>query len=263
VLIPYRAAWMLFGAALAQHLTLARTLESFILTYVHRPTGGVFGTTEARDAGSGEICFDSTAQVCAALCVAGNVTEASRLGDFLRRLWTAQPDPDRRLLCTWHTDEYLVTDFDSKQARFHSIEWDQPQQFLYKIGLLARAFALLGSRTGSPSYLALAEDVHRKSIERSPDVWKNTLAHKLGWSAHTLFYLSRRPEYLTDACNVADRLVELQQPDGGYAYPEFLPPYDTVPNELRCNYGEQFSTWIAYARNLLSVTVEDTASAVA
>jgi hypothetical protein len=50
---------------------------------------------------------------------------------------------------------------------------------------------------------------------------------------------------------MADRLVGLQQPDGAYDYPEALPPYDQVSDVLKCNYGEQFTTWIAYARSLL------------
>jgi hypothetical protein len=250
-LVPYRAAWFLLGAVLSQHFTLARWLESWILPYLHRPTGGVFGTTEARHAGHGEICFDSTTHVCAVLCVAGNIAEAARIGDFLRRLVAAQPEPNRRFFCTWHTDGRLMTEFDSKQARNHAIAWESPQQYLYKVGLLVRAFALLYARTNEAAYLDLAESLHRNAIDRSPDVWRNTVSHKLGWSAHTLWLITRKREYVSDACNMADRLVDLQQPDGGYDYPEFLPPYDQVPDVLKCNYGEQFTTWIAYARSLL------------
>lgn len=250
-LIPYRAAWMMMAAQYGEQLHLATWLERWLMRFQHPGTGGLFGTEAEREAGAGEICFDSTTNACAAMCLSGNITEAVRMGVFLQRLVELQPEPERRLVCGWHSGRGLLVEFEAKDPRGYVIDYAQPKQFLYKIGLLVRAFALLAGRTGQTHYLELAETIHRRAINNSPDVWTNTLAHKLGWSAHTLGLITGKAEYTEDACRMADHLVTLQQPDGGYTYPEFLPAYDTVTPDLKCNYGAQFTTWIAYARMLL------------
>ncbi len=242
---------MTHGAILGEHLHLAAWLEKWMLRFQHRDTGAFFGTEETRQAGDGEICFDSTTIACATLCLSGNLIEAERTGEFLRRLVRTQPDPERRFLCVWHTTRGLVTQFDAQQTRVYAIEWDQPQQYLYKIGLLVRALALLHARTGRAEDLDLAEALYRTAVTRSPNVWNNTLAHKLGWAAYTLGVLTGNPTYTAGACGVADRVASLQQANGAFHYPEFWPPYDQVTVEQKCNIGLQFATWLAYARTLL------------
>jgi hypothetical protein len=258
-LIPYRAAWMILGAHLrGEYLDLSKRLERWMLRFAHRETGALFGTEQARAADVGDLCFDSTCIACSALCASGNIVGADRMGIFLRRLVAAQPEPGRRFLCTWNTQQGgLLTQFDPRQACVHAIEWAQPKQFLYKIGLLVRAFVMLHAQTGDAAYLDLAERLQRSARERSHGVESNTLAHKLAWSGWTLATLTRKAEYARDVCCVADHLTTLQQPDGGFHYPEFWPPYDQVAVELKCNIGLQFATWVAYARtSILSGMLE-------
>jgi len=250
-LLPYRMAWIAIGAVVGEHLRLGSSLAGWISAFADRGTGGYFGNDATRKAGAGEICFDSTTNVCAALCFTGDVAEAERAGVFLRRLVQAQTESDARFFTVWDTSRGLVTQFEPKQARLYAIEWAQPQQYLYKIGLLVRAFALLHARTGNAQDLALAESMHRKAFAKSPGVSTNTLAHKLGWSAYTLFLATRKGGYVEDACAVADHLAGLQQPDGAFHYPEFWPPYEQVEIEQKFNIGCQFATWIAYANTLL------------
>jgi hypothetical protein len=251
-LLPYRMAWIAMGAMLGDHLRLARSLEQQMLRFQDSGTGGFFGTVAASSAREGEICFDSTANVCAALCMVGNDPVAKRAGDFLRRLVEPQLNAGRRLLCGWHSQRGLLTEFDSQQARAYAIEPGQKSQYLYKIGLLVRAFALRFCRTGDAADLDLAKALQNWAVSRSPDVGSNTLGHKLGWSAWTLFTITREKTYLEQACRVADHLTTLQQLDGAFHYPEFWPPYPQVELESKLNLGCQFATWIAYARTMLA-----------
>jgi hypothetical protein len=249
-LLPYRMGWIAMGAMLGDHLRLARSLEKQMLPFHHSRTGGFFGTEAAESAGEGEICFDSTANVCAALCVVGNDTAATRAGDFLRRLVEPQLDAGRGLLCGWHSQHGLIAKFDPKAARGYAIDQGRPSQYLYKMGLLVRAFAALYCRTGDAADLDLAKALQQWPVNNAPDVWTNTLGHKLGWSAWTLFTITREELYLEQACRVADHLTTLQQPDGAFHYPEFWPPYAQVEIESKLNLGCQFATWIAYARTM-------------
>ena len=119
---------------------------------------------------------------------------------------------------------------------------------MYKIGLLARAFALLQGVTGEGDYLELGEAHFERAVANSPDVWGNALAHKLAWAAWTLYGLTGRRSYSEYGCRMADHLVTLQQPDGGFRYPEIWPSYADAPLEAKYNTSAQFSTWIAYTR---------------
>jgi hypothetical protein len=250
-LLPYRMAWIAMGAMLGDRLRLARSLEQQMLRFQDGRTGGFFGTEAAERAGEGEICFDSTANVCAALCVVGNDTAAARAGDFLRRLVEPQLHAGGRLLCGWHSERGLMTEFNPKEVLTYAIEQGQPAQYLYKIGLLVRAFTILYGRTGDAADLSLARACQQWAVGGAPDVWSNTLGHKLGWSAWTLFTVTREEEYVAQACRVADHLTGLQQPDGAFHYPEFWPPYPQVQLESKINLGCQFATWIAYAQTML------------
>ena len=250
-LLPYRMAWIAMGAMLGDHLRLARFLEQQLLPFQDPSTGGFFGTEADWRAGEGEICFDSTANACAALCFAGNDGAAEKAGGFLRRLVEPQLDTGQRLLCGWHSKHGLITEFDPKQARVYSLEAGQQAQYLYKLGLLVRAFAFLYCRTGEAADLKLARTFQEWAVTRYPAVWSNTLGHKLSWSAWTLFTITREKQYLEQACRVVDHLTTLQQPDGAFHYPEFWPPYSQVQIEFKINIGCQFATWIAYARTML------------
>jgi hypothetical protein len=254
-LLPYRAAWLLMGATDANRSSLAAALEKWMFAFEHEATGGFFGTDTARQAGDGEICFDSTAIVCAALAAAGKAQQAERAGKFLVRLIHNQPPGDERFFPVWDTRRKdVVIQFEPSEARLYVIEWKQAEQYLYKIGLLARAFALLYYHTGQLDWLNHAETFYERAA-RSPAVWTNTLAHKLGWAARTLYCQTHKPEYLDGACRVADRVASLQQPDGAFHYPEFWPPYDQVSIEQKFNIGCQFAAWIAYARAMRKANV--------
>jgi len=247
-MMPYTPAWLVMGAALEENVRVRSVMERHLLSFQDRQGGGFFGTVAARAAGRGVIDFDSTAQACGALCLAGNEAAAVKTGRHLRNLVEAQPDPSRRFFAQWDTTRGLIREFDPQKATDHVLVYAEPRQRLYKIGLLARAFALLHAMTGEAAYLELAESHYRRAAATSPDVWTNTLAHKMAWAARTLFGLTGRRSYAEDACRMADHLVSIQQADGGFHYPELWPTYGGAPLEPKLNLSTQFATWIVYAR---------------
>jgi hypothetical protein len=42
----------------------------------------------------------------------------------------------------------------------------------------------------------------------------------------------------------------MQQPDGGFAYPEIWASYEAAPLDVKLNLGTQFALWITYARTM-------------
>jgi len=245
-MLPYVPAWMLSGAAWAGHVRLREKLVALILSFQDAKTGGLFGAEAHRQAGAGEIEFDSTTHACAALCLAGRIAEADRMGQYLAMLVNAQPDADRFFL-VWDTGCGLVRGFDPATAKERVLDPKVPRQYLYKSGLLIRALALLHLATGKRTCLDLARQHCQWVASRFPEFWRVTLSHKMAWAAVALFEATGDRAHLTITRQVADYLVELQQPDGSFRYPE-LWPTSAVNLEDKIDAGCQFGTWIALAR---------------
>ena len=252
--LAYTPAWLLIGAALAGELRLCRVLQRFIQGFQDPQSGGFFGSQEDREARAGSIDFDSTCQSCAALCHAGNENAAMRVVTYLKHLVEVQPEPENRFFLVWDTRQGLVTEFDPARATKFAIEWSKPKQHLYKMGLLVRAFALADSVTGNHEYLNLARSLYQDTISRSPELWMNTLAHKMTWAAVTLFDTTQNHAYLEDACRMSDHIATLQHDEGAFRYPEFWPDYDKTTLEQRLNIGAQFASWIALTRTRLKMS---------
>jgi len=228
-------------------MPLKTVLEQHLLRFQDSRGGGFFGSESARDAGTGVIDFDSITLACAALCSAGNTEAAEKCGRFLVELVRSQPEPDRQFFFMWDTGKGLIDDGDSPPGPNRVLEWKKPGQYLYKIGLLVLALTLLHRLHGNASHLDMAREFYRRAVSLSPDLWTNTLAHKMIWAAHALFCVTGDNEYAEHTCRMADHLVTLQQPDGGFHYPEFWPPYSEVAPEQKLNIGTQFASWIAMA----------------
>ncbi|MBM3801746.1 MAG: hypothetical protein FJW26_05460 [Acidimicrobiia bacterium] len=249
-MLPYVPSWILMGSVLSGFTDLSALLQNDILRFQDPATGGFFGSEAARATASGAIDFDSTTQACAALSLSGELAAAERAGQFLKRLVECQPDLERRLLLVWASPGGLVSEFAVESASTFALEWSKPKQWLYKIGLLVRAFALLHRQTGLNQWLALAQQLYAKAVSDSPDLESNTLAHKMGWAACILFSLTRQKEYVEHACGVASHLASLQQADGAFHYPELWRDYSQLRAEQKINVGCQFATWIALARDV-------------
>ena len=100
-MMPYAPAWIVMGAALGGNPPLKTVLERYLSRFQDPRGGGFFGSESARDAGTGEIDFDSTTLACAALCSAGNAEAAEKCGRFLARLIESQAVPDRQFFFMW------------------------------------------------------------------------------------------------------------------------------------------------------------------
>ena len=252
-LMPYIPAWLVMGATLAESMRLRSSALKYLLPFQDRKTGGFFGKVEARDAGRGVIDFDSSTQACGALCISGQSIAAVRCGEYLKTLIQAQPDPENRFFLQWDSERGLIREFDPKEKTAHVLVYAGRKEHLYKMGLLVRALGLLHGLTGDAGALQLAETLYRRTVEASPDIWTNTLAHKMAWAAWTLFHLTRNGQYARDACRMADHLATLQQADGGFIYPELFQTYADMPRDYKYNIGTQFATWIVQARAMAAL----------
>lgn len=253
-MLPYMPAWLLWGAVLGGSLKMVNVLADFIVSYQCPSTGSFFGTNRARDHQKGYVDFDSTAMAVFALACAGRVEPSVRGAEFLVELYEVQSAPERVIYTAWADSGGLVKD-DENAA--HTLCLSEPEQHYYKIGLWVMALVRAYSVSGRQRLLDFALAIYRRTVIGAPGLWANTTGHKMAWAASTLYTTTDDPRYLEDACRMADHLATVQQPDGGFHYPEFWPTYPPDPWELQANVGFQFALWIAQARDGLVAKSKD------
>ncbi len=251
--IAYVPAWYVWGAAETGALPFGRRVLEFVQSFQCKKTGGLFGSIAARDAGEGDFSFDATTMAAVAFARAGRADEAAAVAEFLLQMLDDQPRPDTVFYTDYHQPGGLAT---SDPAATSALQWDQPQQHYYKMGLFILALLEAYSVTGEDRYLAAAAAAYRTAADRAVNLYDTTLSHKMAWAATRLFAATFDPYYANEACRYADHLITLQQPDGAFNYPEFWPSYPPPAWESLPNVGCQFAMWIAMARNALTATLE-------
>ncbi len=256
-MLPYMPAWLLWGATVGGSLKMARVLADFIATYQCPVTGAFFGADHARNRQKGRVDYDSTTMATFALGLAGQTEPCVRGAEFLVELYEVQPTPQRVIYTEWADTGGLVTD---DETAAHTLLLGEPKQHYYKIGLWVMALAHAYGVSGNRRFLDFAQTIYRRTVIGATDLWTNTISHKMGWAAATLYAITDERSYLEDACRMADHLVTVQQADGGFHYPEFWSTYPPAQWELLGNIGFQFALWTALARDGLMAKPKDNLS---
>lgn len=247
----YVPLWLGWGAFEADAFTLSRRWLDYAATFQHDKSGGLFAGIPERDTGQGAFDFDSTTIAAVAFGRAGRVEPCRRVGQFLLNMMDLQPDLDSQLVTGWtHPGGLLTEPNDSQQ--FTILRWKEPGQFYYKAGLLVLALAHAYGATGDEKFLRSAQSLFHHTIESAEDLWTNSVSHKLCWAATTLHAITSNSQYVQHACRFADHLVDQQQADGAFHYPELWSSYPPEKWELIPNASSQFALWIARSLNALA-----------
>ena len=246
--IAYVPSWIVWGAAGARWLSLSNQLVAFTQSMQHADTGGVFGSILERNRGQGAISFDGTTLAGIGFGRAGRNEACRRVGDYLLQLLAVQPAVNDRFYSDWQQPGGLIT---NEATTASVLQWDQPNQHYYKIGLFVVALLEAYGASGDREYLDGAVKGYRLATDRAVDLWNNTLSHKMCWAAAGLFAATGDAGYAEDACRYADHLITLQQNDGGFHYPELWSSYPPDAMELVPNLMCQLALWVAMARDAL------------
>ena len=185
--IAYVPAWFVWGASKTGNLKFAHQMADFVQSRQCKETGGVFGSMTAGKAGHGAISFDATAMAAVAFARAGRPEASAAVGDFLLRMLEAQPHTDAAFYTDWQQPGGLISD---EPAANSALQWDQPKQHYYKMGLFVVALLEAYAATADHRYLDAAITGYRMTADRGADLYTNTLSHKMCWAAFRLFALT-------------------------------------------------------------------------
>ncbi len=209
----YPHAWLLMAAVVRARFDIARRLAGFLEAFQDPDNGGFYGTRADRERrAEQELMTTSAAGI--ALLWAGRLDAALHAGQWVRRLYEAQPDVSRGLYVVWNRQSGLVTEFPGGRAKEYLVDAAQTAQYYFQYGIAAALCAGLGGATGERAWLELGHKYLEATKHCQPDVYRQGTSGKIGWGATWMYRLTGDAADRTLAEAVYASLRETQHADG-------------------------------------------------
>lgn len=212
----YPHAWLLMAAVVRARFDLVRTWADFLERFQDPDNGGFYGTSAHLNQ-RGEQELMTTGVVAIALLWAGRIKAALGAGEWLRRLYDAQPDLSRGLYFVWDRRAGLVTEFPALKAVEYQVDAANTGQWYFQFGIGAALGAGLFGATGDRAWLKLGRNYLDAAKHCREDVFRQGTSGKIGWGAAWLCRMTRDPADRAVAQAVYGNLRDAQHPDGWWS----------------------------------------------
>lgn len=235
----YPNFWLLRAACVLNRFDTAQRINEFLLTCQDEDTGGAYYEVN-RD--SGLLDSNSTACLCLAGLMCGNITQAKRAGDALVCWKDAQQSEDRMYL-RWQPRGGMQTSFAEDKALYYVVDSKRDGQYYWQVGLPLAALAKLHLVTGLERYLDCSVALYDFLISCRPDVTASPPVGKLGWGSAILYRITGDARYLRTNQQITQYYLDTQHADGYW----LSPAYETVeaqPLKLTTDLTSEFSSWL-------------------
>lgn len=210
---PYANSWLVCGAHRLGYFDVSQRGMDF-LEMLQSPSGGFYSQPGKPDQDLMCTCMAGMAAL-----YTGRLDRAVRVAAFLKRVWEAQPEPDRALYFVWREGAGLVTEFRPEEAPAHVLRVDADWQWYFIPGIAAAFLASCYMATGDRDYLALAGSYLDFADRCGEYVFRRAQGGKVGWGAALLYSLTGEERYRRLALRVGEYLVASQQADGSWQNP--------------------------------------------
>jgi hypothetical protein len=224
----YAETCLAYGAMLLRRIDIARMAMDAALRGFDSATGGVYMDRRFQDAKSGQLLF-LTSQCAMSAAVTGFIDEARSAGEWLERLWDAQPDLPNRLYTIWTRSEGLVTSVPPGENPRHVVDIaGEEAQFHYNGGIAAAALTHIWMVTGERRWLELAQKYQAYSMASTPLQFNTRQVCKSAWGAGLLTLTTHSDDYRDWLVTMVNWFSDLQQPDGNWTNTPSLDPNPSV-----------------------------------
>ena len=213
----YPHSWLAIAAVMRGRFRLAHCLLRTLAAYHHEEEGGFFATAEGCKQRQGRQEIMTTSLAGLACLWAGRRDIAMSTGQWLRRIYDAQPDLSRGLYTVWDTRNGLVTQFPESEAKGFLVDASQPGQWYFQYGISAAFLSSLSAATQGKEWLELARKFLHASKYCREDVHRRPASGKIGWGAAWCYQLSGDREDKEIAEAVMEGLLALQNEDGSWS----------------------------------------------
>jgi hypothetical protein len=246
----YPLSCLLTGAALLQRFDIVRRCTARLLTWQDAESGGFFHRYADRTP-AGEQEIFPTAQAGMSLIAAGEIDAARRAGAWMDRLWSLQPEVDRRLFAVYSAARGLITEYPEEQKFLYVTEKSEPWQHHFNGGIAAAFLSHLYLATGEQNWLALARSYQDFSMTTDECQFQSMQTCKSGWGSGLLYVATGEEKYRAWAARMGDWFNDHQRDDGHWENTKFWTPKPTRSDNIHIT--TEFVMHVAHLISYLSL----------
>lgn len=228
----YAETCLAYGAVLMRRLDISRRAMRFAKQFQDASDGGVFMTREQTGSDGAQQLF-LTCQFGMSAAVTGDLDAAVAVGEWLERLWAAQPDLPVRLYTVTTPRQGLVTRVPAGADPRHYVNESQDvRQMHYNGGIAAACLAHLHMATGDERWLTLAAKFQRFSMESTARQFETKQVCKSAWGAGLLYLITRDERYLPWLIRMGDWFAAEQEADGRWSNSRYVEPNPPLAHQI-------------------------------
>ena len=169
----------------------------------------------------------STSSAGMACLSCGQLEQACRAGDFILRLLTLQPEPDKYFFSCTRSDGALHTDVftsenawdpDGRKQKCLSTEGDAAAELTWLIGKPTKFLTRLYAATEETRYLDEARTTFDFFHKLHDNAWTNYASCKTMWAGAELYKLTGEEYFVKTALRILDFYCDGQSPSGSWVH---------------------------------------------
>lgn len=228
----YPETILAYGATLLRRFDIARRTMTYASQFLDRETGGVFMNREEKGPDGRQLLF-LTCQYGMSATITGRIDEATKVGEWLKRLWQAQPELPDRLYTIWTRAGGLATEVHEGENRRHYInESGDIRQYHYNGGIAAACLAHLYMSTGEDRWQTLAREYQRFSMETTPGQFETKQVCKSAWGSSLISLSAGDASYAPWLIKMGDWFTAGQEADGHWNNTAYLDPNPPLAHQI-------------------------------
>ena len=169
----------------------------------------------------------STSSAGMACLAAGQIAPARQAGDFILRLLSLQPQPDKYFYSCMKPDGSLYTDLsddedawapEGRKQKCLSTQADAAAELTWLIGKPTKFLSRLYTATQEAQYLEGARTAFAFFHKLHDNAWTNYASCKTMWAGAELYRITGEEEFAKTALRILDFYCESQSPAGNWVH---------------------------------------------
>ncbi|MGH2560285.1 MAG: hypothetical protein ACRDJH_14575 [Thermomicrobiales bacterium] len=228
----YAETCLAYGAHLLRQFDVAKSAMRFALRFQDPETGGIFMDRQRLGPDDPQILY-LTCQFGMSALVTGQYAAAESAGQWVKRLWEAQPELPDRLYTISTRAGGLATAVPTEADRRHYVNESQEVREMHYNGGIAAAFLTrLYQATGDASWLDLARQYQSFSMNSTERQFEVMQVCKSGWGSALLYLVTGEPLYRDWTVTMGDWFVANQHADGHWENSRYVAPDSPLESNL-------------------------------
>jgi len=218
--LNYQNCWITRGQHLVGNFDLAYAGADYLEGLI-KANGGGLPVGKPGHPVSGQLDMSTTCNGVIAFLTLGRPEAARRAGDFVIDILREQPQADQRIFVRRDADGNLIQDPADDLRALSVIDFSQPKQIYWFLGLALVALGRLHLATGEAKWKETADLVCDYIDRCQPDIFQWITVAKFVWGAAENYSVTGDVRYKNLAERMARWLIGSQDPSGAWLRPGY------------------------------------------